>query len=81
MAAERFHREARAAAMLNDPHLVAVYDFGPHGEGFYLVMELVEGRTVAEELAGTRRRRRRASRCSRRTRCRTAARPDPTDAD
>jgi eukaryotic-like serine/threonine-protein kinase len=49
--AERFHREARAAARLNDPHVVSVYDFGHHGDGFFLVMELVEGRTVAEELA------------------------------
>src|SRR5262245_7291318 len=50
VAAERFHREARAAAGLSDPHLVAVYDFGPHGDGCYLVMELVEGRSVADEL-------------------------------
>jgi serine/threonine-protein kinase len=50
-AAERFHREARAAARLNDPHVVSVYDFGHHGDGFFLVMELVEGRTVADELA------------------------------
>nr|WP_132145512.1 serine/threonine-protein kinase [Kribbella antiqua] len=50
-AAERFHREARAAARLSDPHVVSVYDFGHHGEGFFLVMELVEGRTVAEEVA------------------------------
>ncbi|MEV5967008.1 protein kinase [Kribbella sp. NPDC051952] len=50
-AAERFHREARAAARLNDPHVVSVYDFGPHGDGFFLVMELVEGRTVGDELA------------------------------
>ena len=49
--AERFHREAQAAARLSDPHLVAVYDFGRHGDGFYLVMELVEGRTVGDELA------------------------------
>ncbi|TDD23739.1 serine/threonine protein kinase [Kribbella turkmenica] len=51
-AAERFHREARAAARLNDPHVVSVYDFGNHGDGFFLVMELVEGGTVADELAG-----------------------------
>lgn len=50
-AAERFHLEARAAARLSDPHVVSVYDFGHHGDGFFLVMELVEGRTVAEELA------------------------------
>ncbi|TDW92208.1 serine/threonine-protein kinase [Kribbella sp. VKM Ac-2566] len=50
-AGERFHREARAAARLNDPHVVSVYDFGHHDDGFFLVMELVEGRTIADELA------------------------------
>jgi len=50
-AAERFHREARAAARLNDGHVVAVYDFGQHDDGFFLVMELVEGGSVADELA------------------------------
>jgi serine/threonine protein kinase len=50
-AAERFHREARTAARLSDPHVVSVYDFGQHGDGFFLVMELVEGHTVAAELA------------------------------
>ena len=50
-AVERFQREARAAARLTDPHIVAVYDFGQHDDTFYLVMELVEGRSVAAELA------------------------------
>ncbi|MEU4292808.1 serine/threonine-protein kinase [Kribbella sp. NPDC026596] len=50
-AAERFHREARAAARVSDAHVVSVYDFGDHDDGFFLVMELVEGRSVAEELA------------------------------
>ncbi|MGC4940802.1 serine/threonine-protein kinase [Kribbella sp. DT2] len=49
-AAERFHREARAAARLSDPHVVSVYDFGNHEDGFFLVMELVEGPTAAGEL-------------------------------
>lgn len=46
----RFKREARAAAMISDPHVVGTHDFGPHRDGFYLAMELVEGRTVAVEL-------------------------------
>ncbi len=49
--AERFRREARAAARLSNPHVVAVYDFGQQGDQFFLVMELVEGRTVAAEIA------------------------------
>ncbi|ADB30409.1 serine/threonine protein kinase [Kribbella flavida DSM 17836] len=49
-ATARFQREARAAATLSDPHVVTAYDFGPHDGGYFLVMELVEGRTVAEEL-------------------------------
>ncbi|GAA1550155.1 serine/threonine-protein kinase [Kribbella lupini] len=49
-ATERFQREARAAARLSDPHVVSVYDFGQHGDGFFLVMELVEGRDVSREL-------------------------------
>ncbi|WBQ04185.1 serine/threonine-protein kinase [Kribbella sp. CA-293567] len=49
-AVERFQREARAAAMISDPHVVATYDFGPHGDGYFLAMELVEGTNVSVEL-------------------------------
>jgi serine/threonine-protein kinase len=48
--AERFHREAQAAAVVNNPHVVGVHDFGPYDESFYLVMELVVGKTLAVAL-------------------------------
>lgn len=48
----RIDREARAAAALNHPHLVTVYDVGRDENGPFLVMELVEGPTLAA--AGTR---------------------------
>jgi len=47
----RFRREARTAAMVKDPHVVAAYDFGQQDGNYYMVMELVEGRSVAHELA------------------------------
>jgi eukaryotic-like serine/threonine-protein kinase len=50
MAAERFDREARTAARLTHPNIVAVYDFGTEEDRSYLVMELVEGRTAGDLL-------------------------------
>jgi predicted esterase len=43
-ATERFHREARAAARLDHPHIVAVYTEGQEAGLCYYAMELVEGR-------------------------------------
>ncbi len=51
IAVERFDREARTAARLAHANIVAVYDVGIHDSGRYLVMELVEGATVADLLA------------------------------
>ncbi len=52
---ERFRREAQAAARLNHPNIVSVYDTGADGDTQYIVMEFIEGRTLAEALAAGRR--------------------------
>ncbi|HYJ60382.1 MAG TPA: Stk1 family PASTA domain-containing Ser/Thr kinase [Actinomycetota bacterium] len=44
----RFRREAQAAARLNHPNIVGVYDTGADGDTQYIVMEFVEGRTLAD---------------------------------
>jgi tRNA A-37 threonylcarbamoyl transferase component Bud32 len=50
-AAERFRQEARAAAAFSHPHVVTVHDFGLTARGrAYLVMELLQGVTLREEL-------------------------------
>jgi eukaryotic-like serine/threonine-protein kinase len=48
-AAARFRLEGQTAARLNHPHVVGVFDFGAWDGRFYLVMELVEGRSLAQE--------------------------------
>jgi serine/threonine protein kinase len=52
----RFRREAQALAALNHPNVGAIYGFetidGPTGSAFALVLELVEGPTLAEKLNG-----------------------------
>jgi serine/threonine protein kinase len=48
---ERFLREARMAAALAHPNLVAVYDVGTDDGLPYIVMEYVEGETLAELMA------------------------------
>jgi len=47
---ERFEREARAIASLNHPHICVLYDVGHEGDIYYLVMEYLEGETLAERL-------------------------------
>ena len=48
----RFSREARAAAALDNPAVVAVYDVGVDGDTRYIVMELVSGQSLAALLRG-----------------------------
>jgi serine/threonine protein kinase len=47
----RFRREAQVLASLNHPHIAAIYGFEDSGETHALVLELVEGDTLAERLA------------------------------
>ncbi|MGX7731539.1 serine/threonine-protein kinase [Rhodococcus sp. 2H158] len=47
----RFEAEARAAANLTDPHIVAVHDSGEDAGVPYIVMERLPGRTLADEIA------------------------------
>jgi hypothetical protein len=49
----RFGREARIAARLSHPGLVRVYDFSAEAERPYLVMDHVEGGTLADRTAGS----------------------------
>ncbi len=49
--AERFKAEARYAAKLSHPNIVEVFDFGVHEGLTFLVMEFIEGPTLAELLA------------------------------
>ncbi|MBK5287558.1 MAG: Stk1 family PASTA domain-containing Ser/Thr kinase [Acidimicrobiia bacterium] len=45
---ERFRLEAQAAASLNEPTIVSVYDWGQEQETSFIVMEYIEGRTLRE---------------------------------
>jgi serine/threonine-protein kinase len=48
---ERFRREARSAARLSHPNIVAVFDSGSDAGEHYLVMEYVPGESLAQLLA------------------------------
>src|SRR5213594_4455786 len=47
----RFHREAQVLASLNHPHIGAIYGFEDSGDTHALVLELVEGPTLADRIA------------------------------
>jgi eukaryotic-like serine/threonine-protein kinase len=51
-ARERFEREARAASALNHPNICTVYGVDDFEGQPYLAMELLKGRTLADEIAG-----------------------------
>src|SRR5437870_4114393 len=46
----RFEREARTISSLNHPHICVLHDVGRHGDTDFLVMELVEGESLAQRL-------------------------------
>ena len=48
----RFEREARTLATLSHPHICSVFDVGRHDGVDYLVMEFLEGQTLAQRLGG-----------------------------
>src|SRR6185369_11408222 len=47
---QRFAQEARAAAALNHPNILAIYDIGESGDAPYVVSELLEGETLRDRL-------------------------------
>jgi hypothetical protein len=46
----RFEREARTISALNHPHICTLFDVGHEGDSHYLVMELLEGESLADRL-------------------------------
>src|SRR5512135_2494605 len=46
----RFRHEALAASALNHPNVVSVHDVGTEGDAYFVVSELIEGRTLRARL-------------------------------
>jgi len=54
-ALKRFMREAQVAGRFEHPNVVEVYDIGQDGSSFYMVMELLEGESLADRISRARR--------------------------
>jgi WD40 repeat protein/serine/threonine protein kinase len=54
-AVQRFHVEAEAAAKLDHPNIVPIFEIGEHGGHHFFSMKLVEGGALGERMAGGRR--------------------------
>ena len=48
----RFEQEARSTGALNHPNILAIYGFGNHDGSPYLVSELLQGRTLRDQMSG-----------------------------